>query len=366
MRNGFTLIEVLLSIALIGILIGIALPTYYILMSRNDLDVAKNQIVQSLRRAAVLSASSDGDTNWGVAIQSGSIVIFKGASYSSEIGHWKMNDNDSNTTVVVDSSSNSYNGTAQQNTSTLTVNPGKVNRALNFSNSSNYITAGTTVGTFGTGDFSVAFWLLTSASGIEYPLSKRSSCGCSNFWNFQVVSGKIGFEVSEDGCANYAYPATTSTYNDGNWHQVIGIRSGTSVSVYVDGSLQASASSKGTTDLNNSNTFMMGGTICLKSFSGQIDDVRVYTKALSSDEIADIYNGGTGTESDKVITPDTTRDTSYDETYQTSSAITPSGLTEIVFNKMTGLPKSTGTITLTSTNGETRTITINSEGQVSY
>lgn len=83
MKNGFTLLEVLLSIVLIGILVGVSVPAYYTLFYKNDLDVAKNQVAQSLGRAAFLALSSDGDNNWGVQIQTGVITIFQGASYSS-------------------------------------------------------------------------------------------------------------------------------------------------------------------------------------------------------------------------------------------------------------------------------------------
>ena len=79
---GFTLLEVLLSIALISILAGVSLPAYYTLFSKNDLDVAKNQVAQSLGRASFLSSASVGDTTWGLEVLSGKIVIFKGANYA--------------------------------------------------------------------------------------------------------------------------------------------------------------------------------------------------------------------------------------------------------------------------------------------
>lgn len=81
--KGFTLLEVLLSIALITILAGVSLSAYYSLFSRNDLDVAKNQVAQSLGRASFLSSGSVGDTNWGVKVLPESIVIFKGVNYTS-------------------------------------------------------------------------------------------------------------------------------------------------------------------------------------------------------------------------------------------------------------------------------------------
>lgn len=79
--RGFTLIEVLLSLALIGIIFGMAAPYYRTFQVRNDLDIATNTIVQSLRRAQILSQAQYGDMNWGVYVQSGSIIIFKGPSY---------------------------------------------------------------------------------------------------------------------------------------------------------------------------------------------------------------------------------------------------------------------------------------------
>lgn len=79
--SGFTLIEVLLSLSLIGIIFSMAAPYYQTFQVRNDLDVATNTIVQSLRRAQLLSQAQDGDMNWGVYVQAGSIIVFKGVSY---------------------------------------------------------------------------------------------------------------------------------------------------------------------------------------------------------------------------------------------------------------------------------------------
>ena len=82
-KRGFTLPELLLSVAIIGALAGLSLPVYRSLMMKNDLDIAANTVAISLRRAQVLSQAVDGDITWGVKTQSGSIVVFKGASYAS-------------------------------------------------------------------------------------------------------------------------------------------------------------------------------------------------------------------------------------------------------------------------------------------
>lgn len=56
-----------------------------------------------------------------------------------------------------------------------------------------------------------------------------------------------------------------------------------------------------------------------------------------------------------------TRNTAFDEVLTVPSTITASGVTETVFQKLSGLPAPIGVITLTSPAG-TRSITINSEG----
>ncbi|MBI2645181.1 prepilin-type N-terminal cleavage/methylation domain-containing protein [Candidatus Uhrbacteria bacterium] len=82
-KNGFTLLESLLVIATITALAGIALPIYQSFHVRNDLDIAAVTIAQGIRRAQALAQASDGDTSWGVRAQSGSITLFKGASYAA-------------------------------------------------------------------------------------------------------------------------------------------------------------------------------------------------------------------------------------------------------------------------------------------
>lgn len=61
-----------------------------------------------------------------------------------------------------------------------------------------------------------------------------------------------------------------------------------------------------------------------------------------------------------------TRDPNYDETFEVPGSITSSGLLEVVFSKFSGLPQSTGLITLTTVTNETKTITINAKGAVLY
>ena len=81
-KKGFTLIEIILVVALLVLMGGISVPIYQSLQVRKNLDVATYAITQNLRQAQALSQSGTGDITWGVRISTGNITLFKGINYS--------------------------------------------------------------------------------------------------------------------------------------------------------------------------------------------------------------------------------------------------------------------------------------------
>lgn len=59
------------------------------------------------------------------------------------------------------------------------------------------------------------------------------------------------------------------------------------------------------------------------------------------------------------------RDVSYDEIFELSNSISISGLSEVVFSRIKGIPSDTGNITLTA-NNNSGTININEIGKIDY
>lgn len=81
--SGFTIIEVLLSITLVAIVMGIGIPVYLSLQNNNAVEVTSMTFAQGLRRAETLARAVEGDSTWGAYIQTGSVTVFKGDSFSS-------------------------------------------------------------------------------------------------------------------------------------------------------------------------------------------------------------------------------------------------------------------------------------------
>ena len=60
------------------------------------------------------------------------------------------------------------------------------------------------------------------------------------------------------------------------------------------------------------------------------------------------------------------RDTAQDEVLTLAGSLSASGLGEVVFAELTGVPSTTGTITLTSSTNDTHALTLNAKGVVTY
>lgn len=79
---GFTLLEVLLSVAIITLLMGLSLPVYETFVRRNDLDITAQSLAVVLRRAQVYAHSAQNDSAWSVEVQTSAITLFRGTNFA--------------------------------------------------------------------------------------------------------------------------------------------------------------------------------------------------------------------------------------------------------------------------------------------
>ena len=80
---------------------------------------------------------------------------------------------------------------------------------------------------------------------------------------------------------------------DGRWHHVAGVLDGTRMSIYVDGSLDAWAASSPNISVNDYSVHIGANAQAEdRLFRGLIDDVRIYDRALSVDELQALVKSG--------------------------------------------------------------------------
>ena len=82
-RKGFTVIEVILVIAMMGILVLITAPFLSDSLTRSDLDIATVETVDALREARSSAMSGRGGGRFGVHFETTQFVFFTGATYSA-------------------------------------------------------------------------------------------------------------------------------------------------------------------------------------------------------------------------------------------------------------------------------------------
>ena len=77
------------------------------------------------------------------------------------------------------------------------------------------------------------------------------------------------------------------------WNHLVGTYDGTTLRIYVDGVLAGSTVAVGTIDATTLDSLIgVHNSLATNFFNGLLDDVRIYNRALSNDEIKQLYNMG--------------------------------------------------------------------------
>ena len=146
----------------------------------------------------------------------------------------------------------------------------------------------------GTGDFSVEAWVRfefkSQGSSLNTIYSNGEEVNDTN--TFSLVSdqnNKIGFYVNGTSCFS------TSTFSKDDWVHVVGTRiQGTNgVKLYINGNTTPEATATNNNTVTNSFDKTIGyDTHSSRYYNNIISDVRVYSQALTSDEVENNYNAG--------------------------------------------------------------------------
>ncbi len=144
--------------------------------------------------------------------------------------------------------------------------------------------------------FTLSAWIKTNANlGVsQYIISRwdtnMQSTQTGGFSLFLNNEGRPELNIYNKTTSFLAYSTTTIT--DGEWHHVVGTYDGKNMSVYLDGKLNASSTAYRGIVIPDKVPLTIGGLVnnTLGRFNGTIDDVQMYTRALTTTEIKTLYN----------------------------------------------------------------------------
>jgi hypothetical protein len=198
---------------------------------------------------------------------------------------------------VAESTSNGNTGTAQSNTSTKST-AGKINGALSFNGSADYINGGSANSLAITGAITLSAWInvnsLPSNYGQFYICGKGYNDTNESYY-LRIDSDGSGGTFVAAGTETFPnqYQATASITSGflGSWHYVAGTYDGT-WNIYVDG--VKTTSSQTQAPFATSERFLIGARDAnggsSQYFPGKIDEVRVSNVAQPADWISTEYN----------------------------------------------------------------------------
>ena len=211
-------------------------------------------------------------------------------------------------TIAKDESGHGNDGTIHGATWTTGVS----GKALQFDGVDDYVDCGDPADgslDFGTGDFTAEAWIKTSTNKLMGVVIKMNNCVEGMGWVFiAYTTPDVRFFI-DDGIASPG-PISTQNYNDGAWHHIVGVREGNTARLYYDGSEVKTEDISGIGSVSNSQPLLIGGEYSPgargrdQHFNGVIDEVAIYNRALSPEEIKAHYLAKRAGGSTKDSTPD--------------------------------------------------------------
>jgi len=152
--------------------------------------------------------------------------------------------------------------------------------------------------------FTVMAWIKPSAeatmSDFRTIMSKQLTSTSRNFWlglwdnsnDAYCNDGRAALRFTVSG-ANKTACGTTDLGDTSAWHHIAAAYNGSGIALYVDGTLENSTLASGTVDTQSGQAMFIGvqnTTAKTGYFNGSIDDFRIYSRALTAEEINQSMN----------------------------------------------------------------------------
>jgi hypothetical protein len=205
--------------------------------------------------------------------------------FQGMVGYWPFNGN------AKDATAYRNNGTVTGATLT-TDRKGRANSAYAFNGAgSTYVSIADNAILDITGDVTVSAWIKPAAATQNTNariVTKYDGTNIDYLMAYNGTTQIMRFLV--DANSRVTALSTTSINDPAKWYHLVGVRSGSTVYLYVNGSQEGSAAVTGATHTNNFPLVVGADSGGGNSFNGSIDDVRVWNRGLSQAEVTALYN----------------------------------------------------------------------------
>ncbi len=152
---------------------------------------------------------------------------------------------------------------------------------------------------FGTGDFSFEYWFNTSVNANFQQLFNYGGRGVNGSFYMELNGDSLGGTITDvSGNTLNLSLGFFAVLNDGNWHQVIvTVARAGNYKVIVDNVTKTNASAAALTGSVNSTSLGLGlgaDESGANEYTGKIDEVGMWNRALTGTETSDLWNAGAG------------------------------------------------------------------------
>jgi len=216
------------------------------------------------------------------------------------VGLWNLDETSAHTAARGDFSDTSGDGNDGTSEGDVTFGvAGKMGRAAAFTNGGHVIVGPNAPRP--SSAVSASAWIRAAQNVDFYPqiVTMGDATGLTGY-NLYVYSpddqGVASFIVKEgDDAWGSCWAQGTRDVRDGQWHHLVGVYDGKTISIWVDGVQQSSAQCTGQPiDYGQSPLGEIASKASTSTFEGTLDQVAVWNRALAPDDIAALYASGAG------------------------------------------------------------------------
>ncbi|MHC4659731.1 MAG: LamG domain-containing protein [Planctomycetota bacterium] len=212
---------------------------------------------------------------------------------NNPIAHWEF-DEDSGTTAY--DSAGSYDGDIYGAAWTI----GRIGGALDFDGASDYVSVPHDAGLNITGDVTISAWVYFAEGGTGHHGTEKAivtKCvwagATNNPFDFRTGNNveQLPLRLVRADAAGHECVYSTPGIPLNSWHHVLVRVEDKIADFYVDGAVTAKTGSLTKTPTGNVKPLLIGRRDDGLYLGGIIDDVRIYGRALSTEEVQRIYEG---------------------------------------------------------------------------